>query len=186
MMVFHWSLSGSKSLQVYRTLLSVIYIVLNNTVVWMVSTRPPTSKSSSPFNSPLVTVPNVPITIGIIVTFMFHSLFFFLNSLARLRCLSIFSLSFIFILWSVSTANSTIFQLLFFFCWLLLGLVFWLRLGDPCVCQSPMGVYVCYFLGQVLRCAYTICSYGQIKFLAHLPLGPIADRVVSSLILLLC
>ena len=39
----------------------------------MVSTRPPTSKSSSPFNNPLVTVPNVPIAISIIVTFMFHS-----------------------------------------------------------------------------------------------------------------
>ena len=39
----------------------------------MVSTRPPASKSSSPFNNPLITVPKAPITIGIIVTFMFHS-----------------------------------------------------------------------------------------------------------------
>ena len=37
----------------------------------MVSTRPPTSKSSRPFNKPLVTVPKAPITIGIIVTFIF-------------------------------------------------------------------------------------------------------------------
>ena len=44
----------------------VILVVLNNLVVWMVSTRPPTSKSSSPFNNPLVTVLNFPITIGII------------------------------------------------------------------------------------------------------------------------
>ena len=41
----------------------------------MVSTRPPTSKSSHPFNKPLVTVPKTPITIGIIVTFMFNSFF---------------------------------------------------------------------------------------------------------------
>ena len=34
----------------------------------MVSTRPPTSKSSSPFSNPFVTVPNAPITIGIIVS----------------------------------------------------------------------------------------------------------------------
>ena len=71
-MVFHWSLSDNKSPQVSRTLLSIL-AVLNNAVVWMVSTRPPTSKTSSPFNSPLVTVPNAPITIGINLTFVFHS-----------------------------------------------------------------------------------------------------------------
>ena len=60
-MVFHWSLSDSKSPQVSRTLLSIL-AVLNNAVVWMVSTRPPISKSSSPFSNPLVTVPNTPIT----------------------------------------------------------------------------------------------------------------------------
>ena len=77
-MVFHWSLSDSKSPQVSRTLHSIL-AVLNNVVVWMVSTRPPTSKSSSPFSYPLVTVPNAPIIIGIIVTYMFHSFFQFLN-----------------------------------------------------------------------------------------------------------
>ena len=82
-MVFHWRLSDSKSPQVSRTLLSIL-AVFNNDVVWMISTRPPTSKSSRPFNNPLVTVPKAPITIGIIVTFMFHSFF---NSLARSRYL---------------------------------------------------------------------------------------------------
>ena len=77
----------------------------------MVSTRPPTSSSSSPCNNPLVTVPNAPITIGIIVTSMFH---IFFNSLARLRYLSFFSYSFSFILWSAGTAKSTILQVLFF------------------------------------------------------------------------
>ena len=72
-MVFHWSLSD-KFPQVSRTLLSIL-AVLNNAVVWMVSTRHPTSKSSSPFYNPLVTVPKAPITIGINVTFMFHSFF---------------------------------------------------------------------------------------------------------------
>ena len=43
----------------------------------MVPTRSPTSKSSRPFNNPLVTVLKAPITIGIIVTFMFHSFFQF-------------------------------------------------------------------------------------------------------------
>ena len=61
-MVFHWNLSDSKSPQVS---------VLNSAVVWMVTTRPPTSKSSSPFSYPLITVPKAPITISIIVTGMF-------------------------------------------------------------------------------------------------------------------
>ena len=122
LMVFHWRLSNSKSPQVSRTLLSIL-AVFNNAVVWMVFTCPPISKSSSPFSNPLVTVPNSPITIGIIVTCMFHSFF---NSLARSRYLSFFSHSFSFILWSAETAKSTILLIFFFFfCWSLLGLVFW-------------------------------------------------------------
>ena len=109
LIVFHWSLSDSKSPQVSRTLLSILAIH-NNAVVWMVSSHSPTSKSSSPFSNPLVTVPKASITIGIIVTFMFHSFF---NSLARSRYLSFFSYSFSFILWSAETAKSTILQVLF-------------------------------------------------------------------------
>ena len=110
-MVFHWSLSVSKSPQVSRTRLRIL-AVISNTVIWIVSTCPPTSKSSRHFNNPLVFVSNAPITIGTIVTFMFHSFF---NSLARSRYLSFFSLSFRFILWSAGTAKSTILQILFFF-----------------------------------------------------------------------
>ena len=109
-MVFHWSLSDRKSPQVSRTLLSILS-VLSNVVVWMVSTLPPTSKSSSPFNNHLVILPKLPITVGTIVTFMFHSLF---NSLERSRYLSFFSHSFGFMLWSARTAKSTILQILFF------------------------------------------------------------------------
>ena len=65
LMIFHWRLSDSKSPQVSRTFLSILAIFYN-AVVWMVSTRPPTSKSSRAFNNPLVTVPKAPITIGII------------------------------------------------------------------------------------------------------------------------
>ena len=49
LIVFHWSLSHSKSPQVSRTLVSIL-AVLNNAVDWVVSTRPPTPKSSTPFN----------------------------------------------------------------------------------------------------------------------------------------
>ena len=112
-MGFHWSLSDSKSPQVSR-----ILAVLRNAVVWIVSTCPPTSKSSRLFNNPLVIVPNTPISMGTFITFMFHSFF---NSLARSRYLSFFSLNFRFIPWSAGTAKSTIFQILFFFFfWLLI------------------------------------------------------------------
>ena len=87
-MVFHWSLSDSKSPQVSRTLLSIL-AVLSNAVIWIVSTRPPTFKSSRPT----------------IITFMFHSFF---NSIARSKYLSFFSHSFSFILRSAGTAKSYI------------------------------------------------------------------------------
>ena len=106
-MVFHWSLSDSKSPQVSRTRLRIL-AVLSNAVVLILSLRPPISKSSRPFNNPLVIVPNAPITIGTIVTFMFNSFF---NSLARSRYLSFFSLSFRFILWCAIIIYFTSFSL---------------------------------------------------------------------------
>ena len=110
-MVFHWSLSDSTSPQVSRTLLSIL-AVLNNAVIWIVSTRRSTSKSSRPLNNYLVTVPNAPITIGKIVTLMFNSFFFF-NSLVSLRYLSFFSHSFSFILWLAGIAKSIILHFFF-------------------------------------------------------------------------
>ena len=75
-MFIHWSLSDRKSPQVSRTLLSIL-AVLNNAVVWMVSTRSPTFKSSSPFSNPLVTVPIAPIAIGIIVTYYYYYYYYY-------------------------------------------------------------------------------------------------------------
>ena len=78
-MVFHWSLSDSKSPQVSRTRLRIL-AVLSNAVVWIVSVHPSISKSSRPFNNPLFIVPNAPITIGTIVTLLlllFYSLLVF-------------------------------------------------------------------------------------------------------------
>ena len=123
-----------------RTLLRIL-AVLNNTVVWMVSTRPPTSKSSSPFSNPLVTIPNAPITIDMIVTCMFHSFF---NSLARSRYLSFVSHSFNFILWPGGIAKSTILQVLFFFLLiinksgLLAGIRWSVCMFTPCECFQPV------------------------------------------------
>ena len=47
---FSLELSDSKSPQISRTRLRIL-AVLSNADVWIVSTRPPTSKSSGPFNS---------------------------------------------------------------------------------------------------------------------------------------
>ena len=78
----------------------------------MISPRPLISKSSSPCINPLVTVPRALITLGIIVTFLFHS---FVNSLARSRYLSFFSLSFNFTQWAARPVKSTICKFSFFF-----------------------------------------------------------------------
>ena len=164
-MVFHWSLSDNKSPQVYRTLLSIL-AVLNKAIFWIVSTRPPTSNSSSPFSNPLVTVPNAPITIGVFVTCMFHRFFQFPSKVEVLILLFTF-----FQFYSGVSRDSKVdyFASCLFFCWLLLGLFFWPRLCDPRVCRSPIGVYVCYFLGQMLGCAYTICLYDQIQISCTFP-----------------
>ena len=103
---FEWQ----KSLQVSRTLLSILAF-LSNAKVWMVSTRLFIFKSSSPIINPFVTVPRAPIITYINATFMFHSFF---CSLARSRFLSFFWFSFNFILRLAGTAKSTILQVLFF------------------------------------------------------------------------
>ena len=114
-MVSYWSLSDSKSHGVSRTLLSIL-VDLNNSVVWMVSTCPSTSNTSSPLSKPLWSVPRAPITIGIIITLTFPS---FLSSPARSEYFSLFSLSFIFTLWSAGTSKlhytaSSLFSSFFF------------------------------------------------------------------------
>ena len=109
-MVFHRSLSDSKSPQVSRTL--SILAGINNAVVWVVSTRPLISKSSSSCTNPFETIPRAPFTIGIAVTFVFYSYFF--CYLARSSYLCLFSLSFSSTLWSTGTSKSTIRQVLFF------------------------------------------------------------------------
>ena len=54
-MVFHWNLSDSKFPQIYMTFLSVL-AGFNHAVVWMVSTRPIISESSSAFINPSATL----------------------------------------------------------------------------------------------------------------------------------
>ena len=156
-MVFHWTLSDSNSHEVFQTLLSILADI-NNAVVWMVSARPLISKSSSPGINSLVTVPRAPITIGINVTFMFQCFFQFPSKVEVFILLFTFFQFFL----VVSRYSKVHIFASSLFCWLLLGLVVWVRLNDPFVCQNPSGVCVCHSPGQILGCAYTICLYGQI------------------------
>ena len=159
-MVLHWSLSDSKSPQVSRTLLSIL-TVLNNAVVWMVSTRPPTSKFFSPDSNPLDTVPNAPITIGIIVTCMFHSFF---NSIARSRYLSFFSHSFSFILGSAGTAILTILKVPFFY-WSLWSLVLVEIRWSVCMSKSHRSLWVSFFWPGAELCIYLLFVWLNLNFL---------------------
>ena len=96
---FYWSLSDSKSPQVFRTLRSIL-ADLNNDVLWMVSTRPLISKSSCPF-------------INLFVLLSFSGSIFFLQFSGIVRP-SFFSFSFSFTLNSNGMVKSTIRHVLFF------------------------------------------------------------------------
>ena len=128
----------------------------------MVSNRPLTFKSSSPFSNPLVTVPNAPIIIGIIVTCMFHSVF---NSLAKSRYLSFFSHSFSFILWSARTAKSTILQALFLLLIIirsgLLAEVRW----SLCMSKSHWILCVSFSMIGAGLCIYHLFVWSNLDFL---------------------
>ena len=166
-MLSHWSLSDSKSSQVTRTLRSIL-ADLSNEIFWMVSIRPFISKSSTYFINPSVTVTRASITIVIIVMFMFYSFF---NSQAWSRYLCFFSLFFSILLDGQLGEQSPRFCKFSFSCWLLLGLVVWPRLGDPFVSQNLREVCASHSSGQILGCAHTICSYGQIWISCTVPTG---------------
>ena len=150
-----------KSPQVSRTRFRIL-TVLSNTVTWMVSTRPLTSKSFRLFNNPLVTLPKAPITICTIVTFMLLSFF---NSQARSRYLSFFSHSVSFILWSAGTAKLTILQSLLFLLNIirsgLLAGIMW-----P-VCMLKSHRSLCVSFSRIVHIPFV--SMIKFKFVAHFP-----------------
>ena len=160
-MVFHWSLGDSKSHQVSRTRLRFL-AVLSNAVVWIVSTHLLTSKSSRPFNNPLVIVPKAPITSATIVTSMFHSFF---NSLARTRYLSFFSLSFRFILLSTGTAKSMILEILFVLLIIIKsGLLARIR-WSVCLLKSHRSLCVSFSRTGAGLCIYHLLVWSNLNFL---------------------
>ena len=125
----------------------------------MVSTRTFISKSSCPFISNLVTLPRAPITIGIIVTFMFYRFF---NSLPNLRYFSFFSLSFNFTLWSAGTAKSIFLQVLFI-------IIRSSRLAEirwsVCMSKSQRSLCVSFSRTDFGLCIYHLFVWSNLNFL---------------------
>ena len=130
----------------------------------MVSARPVISKFSSPCTNPLVTVPKAPITIGIIVTFIFQSFF---NSLARSRYLSFFSHSFNFTLWSARTAKSTILRVLFLLLIIIrsgcLAEIWW----SVCISKSQRSLWVSFSKTDSGLCIYHFFVWSNFNFLQN-------------------
>ena len=94
---------------------------------------------------------------------------FFFQFPTRSRYLSFFSLSFIFTLWSVGTAKSTIIKLLFFVDYYKVwsssrDLVIRLHFKNP-------EEFVRLIFQDMLVCAYNNCFYGQIPVSCIIPIG---------------
>ena len=126
----------------------------------MVSTCPLISKSSSPFNNPLVIVPKAPITIGMIYTFMFHSFF---TSLARSKYLAFFSLSQFYSVVSRDSKDhnfaSSLFFFFFFFIIIRSGLLAEIR-WSVCISMSHRSLWASFSRTDVGLCIYNLflCS----------------------------
>ena len=189
MRAFHISVSrwfsnrvfcDSKSPQVSRTILSILGDI-NNAVVWTVSTSPVISKSSSPCTNPLVTISRAPITIGITITFMFHSFFQFPSKIEIFTLLFTFN----FTLWSVgntkvqNSASSLFVD--YYKIWSSgrdLVIRLYLKIPEEFVClilQDRFWVVSIRFVRVV-----------KLQFLAQFPVDHLAHPVVSSLIHHLC
>ena len=167
LMVSYWSLSDSKSLQISRTLLSIL-ADFNNEVVWMVSIHSPIFKFSILFYKALETAPSVPITISITVTVMLHSFF-------KADYLSLFYLSLVF--HSLIRCDFTKWLVLpiffFFFGFLFVNyLLVWFSGQDEAICLYPRELCVSHSSGQILVCAFSSMAKFQslAQFLVdHLP-----------------
>ena len=130
----------------------------------MVSTRRPTSKSSSPFSNPLVTVPNAPITIRIIVTCMFHIFFQFPSKVEVLIPLFTF-----FQFYSVVSRDSKVDYFassLFFFLLIIIksGLLARIR-WSVCMLKSHRSLWVAFSRIGAGLCIYHLLVCSSLNFL---------------------
>ena len=151
-MVFNWSLSDSKSVQVSRTLLNIL-ADFNDTVGWMISAHLPISSSSNSLTKSIGIVLSALITIGITVTFMCHSFFSYLASYKYL-CLFVFFLLSLCV--SPGRQSPRFGRCFSFRVWLSQSLVFWLECGDLFVSQNLSEFCASHSPSRILFCAYNI------------------------------
>ena len=122
----------------------------------MVSTRPLISKSSSPFNNSLVTVPKALITLSIIVTLMLHSFSIPLQGRGIYPSFQFLSVLFC----DQPEQQSPQFcKFTFFYNKVWSSSRDWIIV---CMSKSHRSLCVCDSPGQMRGCAYTICLYGQV------------------------
>ena len=123
----------------------------NNAVVWMVFTCPRITKFSSDSTNPLGIVLSALITIGITVTFMFHTFLVLWQALGTY-------FSFLFLYFYPAIPDCKFYRYASFFFFLLsLGLVVWSRSGYPSVSHNYRELCASHSSGRILSCADTTC-----------------------------
>ena len=168
----------------------------------MVSIRFPPSKSSNPFNNSLVTVPNVAITIGLIVICMFHNFLKISSKVEVLILLFTFFQFYFVVSWNSEVENFAISILFFFLFWIIIWSGFlaeiqwsvckWKSYRSLCVLfsRSGTGLWLYHlfvwsnfnFLHVSLRITPSTESFLVLySFCANLPHSLIMWLIVSSL-----
>ena len=129
------------------------------------STWPPTSKSSRPFNNPLVTVPNAPITIGIIALFKFHSFFSILKQ-AQGTYLSFHIISILFCVQPGEQSRQLCRFSFFFFLLIIIrsGVLAEIR-WSVCISKSHRSLCMSFSRTGARFCIYHLLAWSNFNFL---------------------
>ena len=176
-MVFHWSLSDSKSPQVSRTLLRIMAGLNKDVVRWHSFVL----RFSTFFalSKPVGIVPSAPITIGIIGTLMFHRFF---SSRERSKYLFLVSLFLIFPCGWRGRVKST--RQLSLSLSLSFLVIFWIWCRDLIVSQNPREFYVSCSKTDSGLCIYHLAGGSNLIFLHNS--SWITFSTQSYLVLYLC
>ena len=143
--VTRWSFTEAWVTARFSRSLLTILAVHNNAMVWIVSSIPLISYSSSHFSKPLETVPIAPTIVGITVTIMFHAFFF--HFMVSCKYFLVVSLSSIFF---VVRQKDKILEIPIFFFFLINARI----RGSVCISNSQRIVSVLFFRRKSGLCIY--------------------------------